>query len=104
MKPMAPYLAVLAADFYLLPLLIRGTGSAMLFLLAVMPLAAFAAAGDRPAAARRLAGLLQSAAPIAPVCFKNYTVLTHPGVAEGLDPAPSNTFQGLESWRIRLSG
>lgn len=44
MKPMAPYLAVLAADFYLLPLLIRGTGSAMLFLLAVMPLAAFAAA------------------------------------------------------------
>lgn len=67
-------------------------------------MAAFAAAGDRPAAARRLAGLLQSAAPIAPVCFKNYTVLTHPGVAEGLDPAPSNTFQGLESWRIRLSG
>ena len=42
MKPMAPYLAVLAADFYLLPLLIRGTGSAMLFLLAVMPLAVFA--------------------------------------------------------------
>ena len=29
MKPMAPYLAVLAADFYLLPLLIRGTGSAI---------------------------------------------------------------------------
>ena len=67
-------------------------------------MAAFAAAGDRPAAARRLASLLQSAAPIAPVCFKNYTVLTHPGVVEGLDPAPSFTFQGLESWRIRLEG
>lgn len=65
-------------------------------------MAAFAAAGDRPAAARRLAALLESAAPIAPVCFKSYTVLTHPGVVEGLDPAPSNTFQGLESWRIHL--
>ena len=48
MKPMAPYLAVLAADFYLLPLLIRGTGSAMLFLLAVMPLAAFGAGRCMP--------------------------------------------------------
>ena len=38
---LAPYLAVLAADFYLLPLLIRDTGSAMVLLLAVMPLAAF---------------------------------------------------------------
>ena len=36
-----PYLAVLAADFYLLPLLMRDTGSAMLLMLIVMPLAAF---------------------------------------------------------------
>ena len=66
-------------------------------------LAAFAAADDRPAQARQLAALLQSAAPIAPVCFKSYTVLTHPEVAEGLDPAPSNTFHGLENWKIHLS-
>ena len=36
-----PYLAALAADFYLLPLLARDTGSAMLLMLIVMPLAAF---------------------------------------------------------------
>ena len=36
-----PHLAALAADFYLLPLLARDTGSAMLLMLIVMPLAAF---------------------------------------------------------------
>ena len=36
-----PYALLLCADFYLLPLLIRDTGSAMLLLLAAMPLAAF---------------------------------------------------------------
>lgn len=36
-----PYLAVLAADFYLLPFLMRDTGSAMLLMLIVMPMAAF---------------------------------------------------------------
>lgn len=38
---MLPYLAVLAADFYLLPFLARDTGTAMLLMLAVMPLTAF---------------------------------------------------------------
>ena len=36
-----PCALLLCADFYLLPLLIRDTGSAMLLLLAAMPLAAF---------------------------------------------------------------
>ena len=36
-----PCLAVLAADFYLLPLLARDTGGAMFLMLCVMPLAAF---------------------------------------------------------------
>ena len=67
-------------------------------------LAAFAAAEDRPAAARQLAANLLSAAPIAPICFKNNTVLTHPGVVEGLDPSPGSTFQGLERWIIHLAG
>ncbi len=39
-----PYLAVLALGFYLLPLLIRDTGSGMLVLLGVMPLAVLSAA------------------------------------------------------------
>ena len=42
--PLLPYLAVLTAVFYLLPLLMRDTGSAMLLMLCVMPLAAFIAA------------------------------------------------------------
>ena len=36
-----PYAAVLAADFYLLPCLIKNTGVAMLMMLCVIPLAAF---------------------------------------------------------------
>lgn len=41
---LVPYAAVLAADFYLLPFLARDTGSAMLLMLCVMPLAAFVTA------------------------------------------------------------
>ena len=59
---------------------------------------------DEPAAARQLAANLLSAAPIAPICFKNNAVLTHPGVVEGLDPSPGSTFQGLERWIIHLAG
>ena len=62
----------------------------------------FSAATDRPAAARHLLAHLQSTAPIAPICFKNYCVLTHSGVAEGISPAPSGVFYGLENWDIHL--
>jgi len=65
-------------------------------------LAAFAAAEDRTAAARQLMLQLQNAAPVAPVCFKSYTVLTHPGVAEGISPAPAFTFAGFDGWKIHL--
>lgn len=37
---LVPYALVLAADFYLLPLLMRGTGAAMLLMLCAMPLIA----------------------------------------------------------------
>ena len=40
LRALAPYLAALGADFYLLPLLARDTGSGMLVMLCVMPLAA----------------------------------------------------------------
>lgn len=39
-----PYVIVLAADFYLLPLLMRDTGAAMLLILCIMPLVAFVTA------------------------------------------------------------
>jgi len=41
LRDMIPYLAVIILDFYLLPLLIRNTGSAMLMLLVVVPLICF---------------------------------------------------------------
>lgn len=41
--PMMPYLIALAVDFYLLPLLARNTGAAMLVMLCMMPLTALAA-------------------------------------------------------------
>jgi len=40
---MLPCLIVLGVDFYLLPLLLRDTGTAMVLMLCVMPLAALAA-------------------------------------------------------------
>lgn len=43
LRVLLPYLAVLAADFLLLPLLIRDTGTAMVLMLCVMPFIAFAA-------------------------------------------------------------
>lgn len=62
----------------------------------------FAGAEDRAFSAQRLMSHLQANAPIAPVCFKNYAVLTHPGVVEGLSPAPGNIFRGMENWTIHL--
>lgn len=62
----------------------------------------FAGAEDRTAAAQRLMSNLQTNMPIVPVCFKNYAVLTHPGVVEGLSPAPGNIFRGMENWTIHL--
>ena len=40
-RTLLPYGLILAVDFYLLPLLIRDTGTAMLMLLCVLPLVAF---------------------------------------------------------------
>ena len=40
-KKMIPYLLVNAADFYLLPLLIRDTGTAIVLMLGVMPFVFF---------------------------------------------------------------
>jgi hypothetical protein len=50
-----------------------------------------------------LASQLLSSAPIAPVCFKSYTVLTHPGVVEGMGPSVSSTFFGVENWAVHLA-
>lgn len=63
----------------------------------------FATAKDRKFEAKRLMANLLANAPLAPVYFKNYAVLTHPGVVEGLDTAPYRTFWNLEKWTVHLA-
>ena len=63
----------------------------------------FLTADNRPAAARQLLAHLQDACPIAPICFKNDAVLTHPGVAGNLTPTASSTFYRMDRWTVRLS-
>ena len=63
----------------------------------------FLTADNRPAAARQLLAHLQDACPIAPICFKNDAVLTHPGVAENLTPTASSAFYRMDRWTVRLS-
>ena len=65
-------------------------------------LLAFASASDRAAGARQLCAHLQDTVPIAPVCFRDYTVLTHTGVVEDMAPTPGSTFYALENWTIHL--
>ena len=65
-------------------------------------LEAFAAAEDQAAFAQRLGSHLQANMPVAPVCFKNDSVLTHLDVVEGAAPAPGYIFYGLEDWTVHL--
>lgn len=67
-----------------------------------MLLQAFAAAEDRTAFAQRLGTHLQAYMPIAPVCFKNHSILTHPGIVEGISPVPGYIFYGLEGWTVHI--
>ena len=65
-------------------------------------LAAFRAAGEdgRSAAASALYAHLAETAPITPICFKNWSVLTHWGSLTGLSPTQQNVFYGLTSWEM----
>lgn len=65
-------------------------------------LQSFLSAADRSSAARQLCQQLQNTAPIAPICFRSCTVLTHTDVVEGLAPTTVSTFSGLENWVIHL--
>ncbi|NLF35143.1 MAG: ABC transporter substrate-binding protein [Clostridiales bacterium] len=64
-------------------------------------LAAFRQAGDaeRPAAAAALYTHLAEAAPFAPLCFKNGSVLTRWGLVSGLTPTQQDAFYGF-AWSV----
>ena len=63
-------------------------------------LAAFrAASGEgRKDAATALYARLAEAAPLVPLCFKNWSVLTHWGQLAGLTPTAQNIFSGFDGW------
>lgn len=55
----------------------------------------------RQTAAAALFAYLNDQVPIAPVCFKNSSVLTQWGRLSGLAPVQGNAFYRLENWRIQ---
>lgn len=63
----------------------------------------FASTSDRETVAHRLCDYFTETTPIAPICFMNYTVLTHVDVVEGMTCAPDGTFYSLERWTIHLT-
>ena len=81
--PLAPYAALLAADFYLLPPLARDTGAAMLLMLCVMPLAAFITA--------LACGMRRGFSPLLPAAA--FTTTPRPGSTPW--PMPSSSWRGM---------
>ena len=63
----------------------------------------FMQADDRAAAAQALYYYFEETAPIAPICFRNYTVVTHREVVENLVTMPDHTFSAFEQWTIHLA-
>ena len=66
-------------------------------------LAALTQADDRTAASNALYAYFAQTAPIAPICFRNYTVVTHRDVVENITTAPDRTFSAFEEWTIHLA-
>ena len=97
---------VLTADFDLAPLLSSSgslnygrwlDGQTDLLLAAL----AGASGADRQTASGELFAYLNEQVPIAPICFKNGSVLTQWGRLSGLAPVRGNVFHQLELWRIK---
>ena len=65
-------------------------------------LLAFSSAQNQASAAEDLCRRLADQSPILPVCFKNYSILTHEGVVEGLSPTVTNVFRNFDHWTVHL--
>lgn len=94
---------VLTADFDLAPLLTGSLNYGRWASDEIEPLlAAFAtaSAGEAEHATHNLFAHLTEQVPIAPVCFKNGSVLTQWGRLSGLSPVRNNVFYHLDGWMI----
>ena len=56
---------------------------------------------ERAGAAAALCARVAEMAPIAPLCFKNGSLLTQWGQVSGAAPTQRDVFAGLESWNIK---
>lgn len=63
----------------------------------------FAQTSERKTVAERLSSYFAEEMPFAPICFQNFTVLTHVDVVENISCAPDGTFYTLEKWSINLA-
>ena len=95
----------LTADFDLAPLLgqngaLNYGGYASAETDALLTQLRAAQGSDRPRAAAALLDQFQADAPLAPLCFKNHSVLTLWGAVSGLEPTRQNPFYHLESLRF----
>jgi len=55
---------------------------------------------ERAGAVSALCTHLAEGAPILPICFKNWSLLTQWGQIRGLNPVQRNVFYGIESWSV----
>lgn len=63
----------------------------------------FAQTAERNTVAGRFADYFVKEMPLAPICFRNFTVLTHTDVVEAMSCAPGSTFYQMENWTINLA-
>lgn len=100
--------ARLSPDFDASPLLAEGGG--LNYGKAADPeitaaLAAYFAAPDsgRSAAAGQLCALVRDRAPIVPIAYRKYAVLTHLGSVSGLEPSQSGIYRNMTDWQFGRS-
>jgi peptide/nickel transport system substrate-binding protein len=97
---------VLTADFDLSPLLssdgaLNFGGWAEGDIAGLLSQLSAAQGAQRASAASELFQLFVQEVPLAPLCFKNGSVLTQWGRLSGLSPVRGNVFYGLENWTLQ---
>ena len=100
--------ARLRADFDMTPLLSAGGAlnygkiNDFLYDTLIADLLAAPDEASRMNAARNLCQYAALDAPLVPIAYKQYAVLTHVGVVSGAEPSQSNIFFNISSWQFNI--